>query len=243
MTASLSNDQIEDKYFLLGKMEILNILNELAHRREPVTVYFNGGNDFILTILLAARPDALVFDLGGDARSNVALARSPSCTMIALPDGIRVQFSGQKPERFMWGDEEAFWVPLPDRIIRLQRRDTFRNQLPIANPIKVKLYDDQQSRIAEWNLHDLSVGGFGAIADGHPKLNVGDTIAHARFQLDAKHTLDCICKVRHITLIDKSKNGRYQVGFSFEKLPHNMEVAVSRLIINIEYERHRLLKK
>ena len=25
MTTSLSNDQIEDKYFLLGKMEILNI--------------------------------------------------------------------------------------------------------------------------------------------------------------------------------------------------------------------------
>jgi c-di-GMP-binding flagellar brake protein YcgR len=55
--------------------------------------------------------------------------------------------------------------------------------------------------------------------------------------------VDCACVVRHISLIDKSKNGRYKVGFSFEKLPHSMEVAVSRLIINIEYERHRLLKK
>jgi c-di-GMP-binding flagellar brake protein YcgR len=243
MTTSLSNDQIEDKFFLLGKMEKLNILNDLAHRREPVTVYFNGGNDFILTILLAARPDALVFDLGGDERSNIALARSPSCTMIAMPDGIRVQFTGQNPERFMWGDQEAFWVPLPERVVRLQRRDTFRNQLPIANPIKVRLYDEQESRLAEWNLRDLSVGGFGAFVDGPPMLKVGDRIAHARIQIDAKHNVDCVCIVRHISLIDKSKQGRYQVGCSFEKLPHSMEVAVSRLIINIEYERHRLLKK
>jgi c-di-GMP-binding flagellar brake protein YcgR len=243
MTTSLSNDQIEDKYFLLGKMEILNILNDLAHRREPVTVYFNGGKDFILTILLAARPDALVFDLGGDARSNQALSRAPSCTMIAMPDGIRVQFTGQNPERFMWGEQEAFWVPLPERVVRLQRRDTYRNQLPISNPIKVKLFNEQETPLAEWNLHDLSVGGFGAMVDGHPMVNVGDTIAHARIKVDAKNTIDCACVVRHISLIDKSKNGRYKVGFSFEKLPHSMEVAVSRLIINIEYERHRLLKK
>ena len=243
MTTSLSNDQIEDKYFLLGKMEILNILNDLAHRREPVTVYFNGGNDFILTILLAARPDGLIFDLGGDARSNLALTRAPSCTLIAMPDGIRVQFTGQNPERFMWGDQDAFWVPLPERVVRMQRRDTYRNQLPISNPIKVKLSDEQETVLAEWNLHDLSVGGFGAMVDGHPMLKVGDTITHARIQVDAKHRVDCACVVRHISLIDKSKNGRYIVGFSFEKLPHSMEVAVSRLIINIEYERHRLLKK
>jgi uncharacterized protein YecE (DUF72 family) len=43
MSAGLSNDEIEDKYFLQAHVEFLSKLNELAHRREPIYVYFNNG--------------------------------------------------------------------------------------------------------------------------------------------------------------------------------------------------------
>ncbi len=243
MSASLSNQEIEDKYFLLGKMEILNILNDLVHRREPVSVYFNGGQEFILTMLLAARSDGLVFDMGGDERANKLLAMSDYCVFMAFPDGIRVQFSATDPSRFSWGDDDAFWVPLPDRVVRMQRRDDYRNVLPLVNALKVKLANDDGVCLCNWDLHDLSVSGFGALMDGEPKVKLGDTIAHLIISLSDKKRLDCMGVVRHITMLDRHGRGRYRVGVQFMNLPHVMEVAIQRYIIKIEYERHKLLAK
>ncbi|CAN5724624.1 flagellar brake protein [soil metagenome] len=243
MSASLTNEEIEDRYFLLGRMEILNVLNDLIHRREPVSVYFNGGKDFILTLLLEARSDALIFDLGGDERTNKLLEKSASCVFIASPDGIRVQFSGLEPERFSWGDSDAFWVPLPERLVRLQRRECYRNVLPVINALKVTLSDQSGASLGDWALHDLSVGGFGASVAGEPRCKIGDTLAHVMIALSDKTKLDCSGIVRHISSIDRHGSGRYRVGVEFMQLPHKMEVAIQRYIIKIEYERRKLLMK
>lgn len=243
MAVSLSNEQIEERYFLLGQVEILSVLNDLAHRREPVSVYFNGGQHFILSLILSARPDGLVFDLGGDPKANALLEKAPQCVFMAFPDGIRVQFTGVNPQRFSWGEQDAFWVPIPSRIIRLQRRESYRNQLPIANPFRAKLSDLDGDLIANWPIHDLSVGGFGVMIDGEPKFKVGDTIHRVWITLSPKSNLHCPVVVRHITPIDQHKGIRYQIGFSFVDLPRAMDIAVQRTIINIEYERHRLLGK
>ena len=243
MTASLSDQEIEDKYFLMGKMEILSLLNDLAHRREPVSIYFNGGQDFILSILLSAKSDGVVFDMGGDEKANARLEHSDQCVFMATPDGIRVQFTALEPKRFWWGDEEAFWVPLPDRIVRMQRRDSYRNVLPIVNTIKVKLTDEHSANFGDWPLHDLSVGGFGATVSGEPHMKNGDSIAHIVIWVSDRKRLDCVGTVRHISLIDRQGKGRYRVGIEFVNLPHQMEVAIQRYIIKIEYERRKLLAK
>lgn len=243
MSASLSDQEIEDKYFLLGKMEILNLLNDLAHRREPVSIYFNGGQDFILSILLSAKSDGLVFDMGGDEKANARFEHCDQCVFLATPDGIRVQFTAIDPKRFWWGDEEAFWVPLPDRIVRMQRRDSYRNELPVLNPTRVNLTDENGSTLGDWPLHDLSVGGFGANVIGEPHIMPGDYIAHIIIWISDRKRLDCPGIVRHISQIDRQGKGRYRVGVEFKDLPHVMEVAIQRYIIKIEYERRKLLAK
>ena len=243
MSASLSDQEIEDKYFLLGKMEILNLLNDLANRREPVSVYFNSGHDFILSILLSAKSDGLVFDMGGDEKANARLENSDQCIFMTSPDGIRVQFTGIEPKKFWWGDEEAFWVALPERIVRMQRRDCYRNELPVVNAIRVQLSDEKGTNIADWPLHDLSVGGLGASVAGEPHLKIGDSIEHVVIWISDKRRLNCAGIVRHVSQIDRQAKGRYRLGIEFVNLPHVMEVAIQRIIIKIEYERHKLLAK
>jgi c-di-GMP-binding flagellar brake protein YcgR len=243
MTASLSNEEIEDKYFLLSQVEILSVLNELAHRREPVSVYFNAGQHFILTVLLSARPDGLVFDLGGDEKANLILAKAQQCVFMGFPDGVKVQFTGLNPERFMWGDQEAFWVPIPERMVRLQRRDSYRILLPIVKAPHAKLVDDDAKIIGNWIMHDLSVAGFGIFTEGEPSFKIGDRIPQVTIDIAAKSPLFCPVIVRHITFIERTRLGKYQVGFSFVDLSHVMDIAIQKTILNIEYERHKLLGK
>lgn len=243
MSASLSNDEIEDKYFLLSQVEILSILNELAHRREGITLYFDGGQHFILTAILSARPEGLVFDLGGDPKSNRLLEKAKQCVFIAKPDGIRVQFTGQNPQRFQWGEDDAFWVPLPDRVVRLQRRESYRIIVPGSSRIRVKLSDSDAKLIADWPIHDLSVSGFGILVDHPPAFAVGDEICQVWISLPNNVNLHCPAIVRHISFLGQARSGKYQIGFSLVNLPHNMDVAIQKTILNIEYERHRLLGK
>ncbi len=243
MSASLTDQEIEDRFFLLGQVEILSVLNDLAHRREPVSVYFNGGQSFILTVILSARPDGLVFDLGGDPNMNRQLEKTKSCVFMAFPEGIRVQFSGQNPQRFMWGDDEAFWVPIPERIVRLQRREYYRNLLPISQDIKAKLHDADGNEIACWRIHDLSVGGFGVVTEGEPPLRLGDTVPQVWITLNPKTHIHCPVAIEHITFIEKTKLGKFQIGFRFLNLSHAMDIAIQKTILQIEYERHRLLGK
>ncbi|MCH8617773.1 flagellar brake protein [Undibacterium sp. TS12] len=243
MSASFSNEEIEDKFFLLGQREILGILNELAHRREPVTVYFNEGREFIVTQILSAREDGLVFDIGGDARANKLLEKASSCVLLAYPDGIRVQFTGLNPQRFLWGGQDAFWVSIPQRVVRMQRREFFRNQLPIVDPLKARLYDEHGETLAYLPIHDICVGGFSVQVSGPPQLKVQDRIAIAHIVLGIRNVVRCAGVIRHVTQIEKNKQGRYRIGISFVKLPHEMDVAIQRHINQLEYERRKLLPK
>jgi c-di-GMP-binding flagellar brake protein YcgR len=241
MTASLSDDEIEDRYFLLGRMEILNVLNDLIHRRETVTVYFNGGREFVLTSLLEARPEALIFDLGGDAKTNQRLTSSQACVFVARPDGIRVQFSATRANRFSWGGSGAFWVPLPEQLVRMQRRESYRILLPVAKSIKVKLFAEDGLSLGQWPTRDLSVGGLGIMVCDGPSFEPGDTIAKLELTLPKLHLIECSAIVRHVSqAVDFHGTIRQRIGLSFADLPPGRGVSIQRYIVKVEHDRRNM---
>lgn len=244
MLPSLSDDQIEDRYFLLGRMEILNVLNDLIHRRELVTVYFNGGRDALITTLLEARPDGLIFDLSGDRDANAKLPASRTCVFVSRLNGIRIQFACTQPQRFNWGGTAAYWVPLPERVIRLQRRESYRILMPIARPLTVKLYSENSAVFGEWPVNDLSVGGLGFNLLGEPPFELGESIARIFLTLGKQRAIGCGAVIRHATHVaDKFDGPHYRVGMSFTDLPPETAVAIQRFIIKVELERRGLPAK
>ncbi|MBS0307355.1 MAG: flagellar brake protein [Proteobacteria bacterium] len=245
MLPSLSDDEIEDRYFLLGQMEILSVLNELIHRRTPVAVYFNGGRDLFMTTLLEARSEALIFDYSGDEKANRNITLSANCVFVANLDGIRVQCSSGPARSFSWGGSNAFWVPLPQRVVRIQRRESYRIQLPIAEPLMVALYTANDKLMGEWPTHDLSVGGLGFNALGMTNFKPLQHIARLVFQLplQKRQAIDCPAVVRHVTaLSDRQGSMRSRVGVSFSDLALTTAVAIQRYIIRVEHERRNLVR-
>jgi flagellar brake protein len=244
MDLTLQDEEFDDRYFLRGRMEILNCLNDVIRYRENVTVYFNQGKSHLLTTLLEAGVDHLLFDLGGEESANRRLERAQGCVMVAMHHGIRIQFSTQEvPQRFSWGGTEAFSIPLPEKIVRLQRREAYRVALAVSKPVMARVTGDDGILLCELPIHDLSVGGIGMNAIGNTNLNVGDEI-EVSFSLAKGKPMHCRAQVRHITTMGRSgRQANLRVGLSFVDFPIALSAKVQRYILQVEREREALVRK
>lgn len=241
MNESVSNTEIDERFFVHGRMEILNLLNDLILRREPVTVSFDDGKECYISTLLEVRPKTLIFEPSTDGDANKRLLKSRTSFFVARPDGIRVQFLGNQAKRMSWGGSPAFSVPLPERLVRLQRQESYRILIPVAKALTVTLYAEDGSNLGEWPLHDLSVGGIGATLVGEPRLELGQAIARISLHLPDLGAIDCSVTLRHTTgLADDEVLLRYRIGLGFSGLLPAMRAAIQRYIIKLEQERRDL---
>jgi c-di-GMP-binding flagellar brake protein YcgR len=244
MSAALTDEEIEDRFFVLGSQQIIATLGQFIYKSIPVTVQFDNGNDSILTTLLEARPESLIFDLGGDPGGNKRLLQSASCTFITAVNGIRVQFSTSGGVRQVWwGDADAFAVRLPTRVVRLQRREAYRIAMPIVKfvPARLQFNQDGVRHDGRCPLHDLSVSGLGMTFPYRANREPGQLIERISFTLAEHREIECGAAIRHVTeLSDGSNNQVFRVGVTFKDLPRAAEIAIQRYIIALEHIRRDL---
>lgn len=236
MGDGLNIDEIDERFFVHGRMEIHDLLNELIYRCEPVTVAF--GEERFSTYLLEVRDQAVIFDASSDPALNLRLLSCKSCSLTAFPDGIRVQFSGSGVQQIVWGEKEIFQAPLPDRVARLQRQETFRAVMPPDRQIPVRLFSGEGTELGEWPLRDLSTGGLGIAMETETELAAGRNVARIRLSLPGHREIDCKVELRHLTdLASRESSSPYRLGMSFLELATADRAAIQRYVIDVEHER------
>jgi c-di-GMP-binding flagellar brake protein YcgR len=232
-------EKIDERFFVRGRMKILDILTDLAFRGEPVNVYFNSGVDRLETTLIDARDKSVFFEAGKDVDANRRLLQSASCIFIAYPDGIRIQFeSGPVTSLDSDDDDAIFSIPLPERIARLQRQESFRLQIHAEQALSVGLTASDGSPLGKWSLHDLSTTGLGVSVDAESRHMLEEKLARASFELPEYGAIECAVTVRHVTRLVREKAApSYRLGLRFDDLPAEMHAAIQRYIIKTEHER------
>lgn len=244
MSAALSDDEIEDRFFVLGSQSIIATLGQFIYKSIPVTVLFNNGKDFILTTLLEARAEALIFDLGGDPQANNMLLQAASCTFVTSINGIRVQFTTPGTVRKIWWDDaEAFAVGMPRRVLRLQRREAYRIAMPVVKfvPVRLEFNQDGIHQDKQFPIHDLSVSGLGIALPQSVNREPGQVIERLSFTLPERREIECEGVVCHVTeLSDGSHSGACRMGITFRNQSRSMEIVIQRFIISLEHARREL---
>lgn len=220
-----------------GRMEILALLNEFIYRHEPLHVHF-GATERILIHLLEARDQTLIFEVAEDGAASKRLATASSCTFLACPDGIRVQFAAGPAQPVLWGGCAAFSVPLPVRLARLQRQESFRIVVPHAQAPQVSLYGVNGVLLGAWPLHDLSAGGLSVAVHSHAELALAAQITRVRLALDGHGIIDSVVHLRHATALTLKRSAQaFRIGLGFSGMPDAMRVAIQRYIIDVEHAR------
>ena len=232
-----------DRYAVHSHLEILFILRTIMQKSTLVTVYFNQGNDFILTSILGidAERRKMVVDFGADEQFNRQALLAEKLVFITSQDRVNVQFVCHDIEKTRFEGRGAFSVSIPESLLRMQRRDYYRIATPAINPLKCigLLAAGHNPGTAEATLLDISCGGM-AVVDDHRKIAFEPmtTYENCRIALPGIGIINVTIEVKstfEVTL----KNGVAckRAGCEFVAMPEKMLIMAQRYIFKLERER------
>jgi len=249
-TDSVAADQA--KYLIHTRMGIAGILGTLHASGSMVTAYFGAGNDFILTSVAAVRPDQneVVLDYGADPDANQRALQAKRITFVAAHERIRIQFVAAAMTRVRFGGRDAFSIPLPAELLRLQRREYFRVTTPLTKPLKCLIAPQHAPmRVpAEMNILDISCGGIAILDASEPggpgepaSIQTGVRLRDCRIVLPEIGTITADILVRSVFDVTLRSGAKHKhVGCEFVAMPERDRAVIQRYINKIERERkHR----
>lgn len=241
--AQLSEAEIEERFYITGRTAIPFTLAGFAENKESFSVQFSGGHEHFLTVLLAvqAEDDWLIIDCSGSVEINRRFPESRRNVFVARPGGIHVQFTTGQAREIDFQGARAFAVPLPRFIVRLQRREVFRIETPLARPLQFHARPPG-GRWLTAPVHDLSIAGVGLSTGGDNTLPQGTTIPDCRFALPGgRHDIFVQAVVRHVTALElRAGVTQWRVGLQFSDLRRADDRQIQRYVAQVEHRRHEL---
>jgi c-di-GMP-binding flagellar brake protein YcgR len=220
---------------LTGSREIVFQIRELIRRRERVSVIFQEGRRSFLTILLDVSPNEglFYFDIGGNDEINQAFLQADLCAFSTFIEGVRIQFSVKGCRKVRWRGEAAFAAPLPQTLLRLQRREMFRLQLPGAKPFTCGVRRTSGEDLLP--LHDISIGGVGVLSISSLAHAQMEVLENCRIDLRENGMIHCALEIRHVHRAE-ARTGKplWRMGCRFLILRPADEMQIQRFMARLE---------
>lgn len=235
---SLPTDDNLDDFTITFRREIVFYLRQLINEGTQVSVMFDEGRDTLLTVLLDVdeEKNQLIFDWGGSEDTNRRFLRSEKNYFVARPQGVRNQFATGQAKEISYNKRRAFSVTLPDKYIRLQRREYFRLTLPITQrPACTLTAPDGRTMTLE--TVDIGIGGVGLET---PSLTIpcelGMIFPAARIDIKDQGVLKLDIKVCYMGEVSRGNRHSIRLGCHFEKVSPAQENELQKLITHVQRE-------
>jgi c-di-GMP-binding flagellar brake protein YcgR len=228
---------------LTGSREIVFLIRELIRRRDRVSVIFQEGRQSFLTLLLDVSPNEglFYFDIGGNDESNQAFLKADLCAFSTFIEGIRIQFSARGCRKVQWRGEPVFAAPLPQTLLRLQRREMFRLQLPGGKPFTCSVQRGASGDLL-LPLRDISIGGVGVLSVSSLDHEQMEVLENCRLDLRENGTIHCALEIRHVQRAE-ARTGKplWRMGCRFLILRPTDEMQIQRFMARMEAEQRMLV--
>ena len=233
------------RYTLATRVEVVHHLASIAKSGHMVTVFSNKGKTFILTRFLEvdAKRGVLLLDWGADPITNEQLLASERNVFVCSPDGVKTQFVTTAARKVMLDSGPAFEVDLPEQVIKLQRREFFRIQTPVSNPVSCHIAD-YPGRPLDLVLFDISLGGCSLWLPTAqaPGFDLGQQYLDCSFELKPMGSLRLGIEIRHhLTTRLRNGNDAVRVGCAFLNMTPSSETLIQRYVGHLERERRALV--
>lgn len=178
---------ILEQYGIENRSAIQKLIQAIhAEENELYVHLLNGDGSFVSEIV------EIEYDQTGPKTIWIAtpfnksmvkdLPTNLNYTLVAFPDGVKVQLNGMGMELSQLGHTKALKLPLPTVAIRIQRRNYFR--VMVDPEMSTFLYLDGPKIKGQFDLIDLCVGGCSVYVDDKSlPFEVGATLGRATLLL------------------------------------------------------------
>lgn len=237
----LDTSRTTDDDYVDTPLGVSAVLRSIAASRARAVLYLDDET-FLHTSILGVEPEAFFFERGPDPGLNERVLASPRGMLVTADRSVPVQFEVLAPQSARFEEVDAFTAALPERLLRLQRRDYYR--LPghaINSLVRCQLVPgDDARKIVRPTVIDLSCGGMavdiavseGVFADGSCHTCTVEFPGLGRID-----TPLFVCSSREITMAGGIPGRRY--GIEFMNLEAKSVALIQRFIND---EERRLIR-
>lgn len=230
------------EFAVTSRREILAYLRNICEQKTRILVQVGGQ---LVTWITAVGCDeaALILDRALSREQNDGIMKAGVVTFETSLDNIRIVFDTTRIRAVDYEGGPVFALDLPDRIIRLQRREFYRVATPVIYPLLVSI---QMPKAAggepfSFSLADISCGGI-CLLDNQQTLGakVGRVYPRCRIDLPDVGVVTTGLQVRNsatTTLLNNRTNSR--LGCQFVDMSSAHLSMVQRYVTKRECERIR----
>ncbi|MDD2916207.1 MAG: flagellar brake protein [Gallionella sp.] len=228
----------ENEHGIVSAKEIVSILKHLVANATRVALYYVDGSCFVLTTLLGVSDKGLWLEQAANGHDNQRILESGDLLLVSTHLDVKVQFAANQVRDMEFQGYSAFHLPLPKCIYRLQRRESFRFDIPSAKPLRcvIPADDPNYGQSCEVSLMDISIGGMKlTCAEGEIELVQGQTYENCQIKLPEIGTINVTIIVRSLfSLTTQSGQAIKRAGCQFVNLGGASNILLQRYINNMQ---------
>ena len=236
----------QEKFLISSQGQRRSQINMIINKELSVTVYVVDENRNeqlnFSTQLLGINPDhdLLILDSTPNQELNSQITSGAMLYCATTVNDVPVEFKLETPRQTKLADRLVFVSPLPSTLIRMQRREFFRVNIPAG--ISAICYFPTDNSPIKVELADISIGGFSILIHGpFPRpFEIDDILEQCEIQLSLNDSFEVALKVKnHIKKPSKNNIETTLIGFTFIDMPESIQSQIQRFIFNIESKRLR----
>jgi c-di-GMP-binding flagellar brake protein YcgR len=231
-----------ERYWLYSKFEIDALIARLCDERVPMTVYWGRDGEFAVTQIMKvdAVRNEVHFDMPNQPLQQSQLLDAVELVCVAFIESVKLQFAIETPRRSSNGGFPTFMSGLPDRVLRLQRREYYRVRTPESVSASCLVpYSSDQAQYESLRVLDVSVGGLALMAyPRHFDPSVVTIIDRCFLDLPGVGTVTVRMRVAHVATPANGESRR--CGCEFVDLSPQARMMLQRYVHRLDVEqRHR----
>jgi c-di-GMP-binding flagellar brake protein YcgR len=239
-----------EKYLLTSRQDVITTLNDLSRKPDLITAYYNHGHESIITTVVEVLPerDLVILECGPDARNNEQLLATGSTTCLSKHNEIDIRFQLTNLRSARYHGEQVFAAPIPESLLRLQRREYFRVHTPVMNPITCRFEGETGSKVQltlELPLADISIGGLSMI-DSTRRFNPEKGVLLEPCMLtfpDDGGEMEVILEVRGVFMHNKNEVQQVRrIGCAYSNLSTDKSSFIQRYINHLQITQKNLTR-
>lgn len=225
-----------EKYMLYHPADVRGCLRQLIDKRCVVSVHA-AGTDRAVTAVLGLDEASMWIDIPRDAALTEQLLAAERLRFETAIDRITVRFTTGPAQRGLHADLPALEVPLPIKVMHLQRREYVRRepigalrcQLPVHDPAGT-------ARRVRATIADIGGGGLAVLTADDTALDLvaGELIPDIVLDLPEQGPMTVTLRVQHASRIEQQGQRVWRAGCSFVGLTVQDQARLLRYVMQLD---------